>query len=169
MAEFDEARNLLTQQKYKEAAEALDRMTPNNKNKDEFWYLRGVVSLKLRNYDAAQEYFERAVLLDKKSKYYQIKGMAHFEVFEIEEAIESFLKALALEPNNATTHFFLSICYLFLDDPRSDFYIRKARKIDTKKTKQLLLNFYSLFLKNDPHMSAAQKAKIEEKIRKIKT
>ncbi|VVC04112.1 Tetratricopeptide repeat protein [Candidatus Bilamarchaeum dharawalense] len=169
MAGFDEARNLLTQQRYKEAASVLDRVISENKNKDEFWYLRGVVSLKLRNYDVAQECFERALLLDRKSKYYQIKGMAHFELFEIEDAVEAFLNALALEPNNAATNFFLSICYLFLDDPRSDFYIRKAHNVDSKKTKQLLLNFYTFFLKNDPRMSPAMKAKVEAKLHDMRS
>ncbi|MFH1785263.1 MAG: tetratricopeptide repeat protein [Candidatus Micrarchaeota archaeon] len=165
MAEFDEARNLLSQQKYKEAALMLDRTMPNNKNKDEFWYLRGVVSLKLKNYDAAQEFFDRALAVEKKSKYYQIKGMAYFELFEIDEAVDAFLSALALEPDNATINFFLSISYLFLDDPRSEQYIRKAYTADMKKTRQLLLNFYTVFLKNDRSLTDVQKRKIEEKIR----
>ena len=168
MAEFDEARSLLSQQKYKEAALMLDRIMPDNKNKDEFWYLRGVVSLKLRNYDAAQESFDRALMLERKSKYYQIKGMAHFEVFEIDEAVEAFLNALEIEPKNATTNFFLSISYLFLDDPRSEKYIQRAYDADNKKTKQLLLNFYTLFLKNDMGMSATQKDKIESRIHEMK-
>ena len=167
MAEFDEAKELLSQQKYKEAAMLLDRSIGDNRSNDEFWYLRGIVSLKLRNYEAAQECFDRAIMTGKKAKYYQIKGMAYFELFEMDEAVDAFLSALELEPNDASTNFFLSMSYMLLDDPRADTYIKKAYAVDAKRTKQLLLNFYTLFLKNDRKMSQVQKAKIEGKIHEM--
>ncbi|MDD5171439.1 MAG: tetratricopeptide repeat protein [Candidatus ainarchaeum sp.] len=168
MEDMEQARSLLAKQRYREAADLLDRLLPRDSDNDELWYLRGMVSLKLKNYDAAQECFERALLLGKKSRYYQIKGMAHFEVFEMEEAAEAFLNALALEPNDATSNFFLAMCYLFLDDPRSDAHIKRAHEINSKKTKQLLLNFYTLFLKDDPRTSVAQRNAIEAQIKSLK-
>ncbi|MFH0884175.1 MAG: tetratricopeptide repeat protein [Candidatus Micrarchaeota archaeon] len=168
MQELERARMLLRELKFKEAAAVLDRLILGDSGNDELWYLRGVISLKMRNYDAAQDCFERALLLGRQSRYYQIKGMAHFELFEIEKAVEAFIEALEIEPDDPTTNFFLAICYLFLDDPRSDVHIRKARDLDGKKTKQLLLNFYSLFLKEDPRISDAQKRKIEERMKGLR-
>jgi Tfp pilus assembly protein PilF len=94
--------------------------------------------------------------------------MAHFELFEIGDAVEAFSDALALEPDDPTTNFFLAVCYLFQDDPRSDAHIRKAYSSDGRKTRQLLLNFYTLFLKDDPRISEAQKRKIEERMKGMK-
>lgn len=168
MEEIEQARALLANQRYREAASMIDRLLPRVPNNDELWYLRGMASLKLKNYDAAQECFERALLLGRKSRYYQIKGMAHFEVFEMEEASGAFLNALALEPNDATTNFFLAMCYLFLDDPRSDVHIKRAYQLDGKKTKQLLMNFYTLFLKDDPRINENQRKAIEARIRSLK-
>jgi tetratricopeptide (TPR) repeat protein len=168
MEELERAKSLLRELKFKEAAATLDRLLLSEPDNDELWYLRGVISLKMRNYDAAQDCFERALLLGRQSRYYQIKGMAHFELFEIEKAAEAFNEALQIEPDDPTTNFFLALCYLFLDDPRSDAHIRKARELDGKKTRQLLLNFYSLFLKEDPRISDAQRKKIEERMKGMK-
>jgi len=168
MDEAGEARTLLAAGKYREAARVLDRLIRTNGEKDELWYLRGLVSLKLKSYDNALECFERALMLGRKSRYHQIKGMAHFEIYEIDEAEEEFLNALALDPNDATTNFFLAICYLFQDDPRSEDYIRKAYGLNGKRTKQLLMNFYTLFLKNDPKILETQKKRVEQRIRQIK-
>lgn len=168
MEDMEQARSLLIKQRYREAADLLDRLLPGNTENDELWYLRGIASLKLKSYDAAQECFERALLLGKKSRYYQIKGMAHFEVFEMEDAAAAFLNALALEPNDATSNFFLAMCYLFLDDPRSDTHIKKAHALNSKKTKQLLLNFYTLFLKDDPRTSESQRNAIEAQIKGLR-
>ncbi len=168
MAGIEEAKGLIVQQRYREAADALDRMLASESGRDELWYLRGIVSLKMKNYDAALECFERALVLGRRSRYYQIKGMAHFELFEMDRAVEAFGEALAIEPKDATTNFFLAICYMFMDDPRSDAHIRRARELDNRKTRQLLLNFYTLFMKDDPRVSAALRNKIEERIRGMK-
>lgn len=168
MPELERARELLRELKFKEAAAVLDRLLLADSGNDELWYLRGVISLKMRSYDAAQDCFERALLLGRQSRYHQIKGMAHFELFEIDKAVEAFTEALDIEPEDPTTNFFLAICYLFLDDPRSDAHIKKAKQLDGRKTKQLLLNFYSLFLKEDPRITPVQKKKIEERLKGVK-
>lgn len=165
---IEEARSLLFQHRYSDAAAAIDRMLMEKPNDDELWYLRGVVSLKLKNYDAAQECFERALVLGRKSKYYQIKGMAHFELFEVEEAIKAFTEALAIEPEDATTNFFLSLCFMFQDDPRAGDFIKKAKAADRKKTAQLLLNFYTLFIREDPKVSQATKSRLEQRLKELR-
>jgi tetratricopeptide (TPR) repeat protein len=168
MDEVGQVRSLLMQRKYREAAAMLDDLLPSDSGRDDLWYLRGITFLKARNYDGALECFERALIVDRKSAYSQIKGMAHFELLEIEKALEAFSEALALEQNNATTHFFLALCYLFLDDPRADAHMKKALGIDAKKTKQLLLNFYTLFIKDEPKVNGAVKRKIEERMKALK-
>jgi len=168
MEELDEAKALLGAQKYQKAAEVLDRLLMANPDKDELWYMRGIVSLKMRSYDAAQDCFERALMLGPKSKYYQIKGMAHFELFEMDDAVEAFGEALKIEPEDPTTNFFLAMCYLFLDDPKADIHIKKAHSQDGKKTKQLLLNFYTLFLKDDPRINGVQRKRIEERLKGLR-
>jgi tetratricopeptide (TPR) repeat protein len=167
MDDLGTARALLSQQKYREAADILDRMLLSDGESDELWYLRGMVSLKMKNYDAAQECFERALVLGRKSRYYQIKGMAHFELFEMEEAAGAFRDALALE-DGPTSNFFLAMCYMFLDDPRSDEHMRRAYQLDKRKSSQLLLNFYTIFLKDDPRVPPQVRKRIEDRIKSLR-
>ncbi len=169
MEQLEEARSLLGSGRYKEAGALLDSVLASSKSNDEAWYLRGMVFLKTRNYDGAQECFEHALLLGRKSRYYQIKGMAHFELYEMDEAAEAFRNALSLEPDDATTNFFLALSYLFLDDPRADDCMRKAYAQNSKKTAQLLTNFYTLFIKNDPRVNDAQKKMIEERMKGLRS
>jgi len=163
-----EVQRLLAQQKYREAAKVLDRLLASDNENGELWYLRAVASLKMKNYDAAEEYLERALFTGKKAKYYQMKGMAHFEIFELEPAVESFQNALSLEPSDVTSNFFIAVCYMLLDDSRSAGYMKRAREINSRKTRQLLLNFYTLFLKDDPAISNAQKDRIMKRIKAVK-
>src|SRR5512143_108475 len=169
MEQLEEARNLLGSGRYKEAGSVLDAVLASSRSNDEAWYLRGMVFLKMKNYDGAQECFEHALMLGRKSRYYQIKGMAHFELFEMDEAAEAFRNALSLEPDDATTNFFLALSYLFLDDGRADEFLRRAYQLNSKKTAQLLMNFYTLFIKSDPRVNDAQKKMIEERMRGLRS
>jgi tetratricopeptide (TPR) repeat protein len=168
MEGLEDARALLMQQRYREAGGLLDRLILQKEGDHELWYLRGMVSLKLKNYDAAMECFERALMISKRSRYYQIKGMAHFEMFEIKEALEAFRQSLAMEPLDVVSHFFVSLCFMMQDDPRCGKHLRMAFETDPKKTRQLLMNFYSLFLQNDPRLTPAQKSRIEVRLKDIK-
>jgi tetratricopeptide (TPR) repeat protein len=161
-------RTLLAQQRYKDAGRVLDAMLMQNRDSDELWYLRGVVSLKLKSYDAAQEHFERALFIKKKAAYFKMKGMAHFEIFELEDAIDAFTDALAIQPKDAETEFFVAVCYMLMDDPRSDRHLKNAQGLDPKRTGQLLSNFYSFFIAGDPRVGDAQKKRIEQKIKSLK-
>lgn len=167
MDEIAKARDFLTKQKYKEAGDILDRLLVSDKENDELWYLRGVLSLKLKNYRRAQECLDRAIFIKKKAEYHKMKGMGYFEIYDLERAVESFLASVALEPSDAVSHFFIAISYMMLDDAHAADHIRKARQINAKKTKQLLSNFYTLFIERDPRVSNAQKKKIAERIKSL--
>ncbi|MFH0737796.1 MAG: hypothetical protein V1827_04410, partial [Candidatus Micrarchaeota archaeon] len=74
---------------------------------------------------------------------------------------------LGAEPDNPATHFFLGLCYMFLEDPRADAEMKRALGLDPKKTRQLFLNFYTFFIKDDPKVGAAMKKRMEERIRAL--
>lgn len=164
---LDEAQQLIMKHRYREAAQVLDKLLTQDRENGELWYLRGVASLKMKNYDGAQEYLERALSTGRKAKYFQMMGMAHFELFELKNAISAFDYALGIDSEDVTSAFFSAISYMLLDDPRSTDYLKRAYEISGKRTRQLLLNFYALFLKDDPRISDAQKSKILRKIRAL--
>ncbi|MBU0591986.1 hypothetical protein KKF81_05800 [Candidatus Micrarchaeota archaeon] len=164
---MEDAQKLLGEQKYVQAAKMLDRLLITEKNSSELFYLRGITSMKLRKYDSAQEYWERALFVERKSKYYKIKGMAYLEIFDVDNAVESFNSALKIEPDDVETNFFMSIAYMLMDDHQSAKYMKKAKQLNERKTKRLAFNFYTLFLKNDPTITSAQKSEILERIENI--
>jgi len=164
MAEADKAREYLAKGRYREAGELLDQMLISSKDDDELWYLRGVVSLKLKSYDAANESFERALSIRRKAEYFRTQGMAFLEMFEIEDAIHAFESASKLEPRDAVSRFFLGVCFMMMDDPRSADHLREAIALDPKRTKSLLSNFYSVMFGKDKRISEAQKKMMMDKI-----
>lgn len=168
MAEISDAKALISSGKYREAGRLLDRML-GARETHELWYLRGVVSLKLRNYDDAIEDFERALSLRKSALYLRMKGVARLELFELQDAIADFNEALKIEPDDLLSNFYIAVCYMFLDDPRSAGYLKKAFSLDRKKTKELLKDFYVMFFREDPLISKALKTDLETRIDRIKT
>jgi tetratricopeptide (TPR) repeat protein len=164
----DVVRSLLAKQRYLEAARALDGLLMRNADNDELWYLRGIVSLKLKGYDSAHECFERALFIRKRPEYYRVKGMAHFEIFELEEAADAFLRALALDPRDAESEFFAAICYMLMEDPRATGHMKRAQELDAARTVQLLSNFYSFFIEKDQRAGDAQKKALSQMIRSLK-
>src|SRR3989338_351177 len=107
MADIKYAKTLLAKGNYRQAATELDMLLRKEKENEELWYLRGVVSLKLNNYDAAHENFQRANWIKKKAEHFKIMGMAHLEVFELEEAIDDFKQAIAMEKGDSELPFFI--------------------------------------------------------------
>ncbi|MBN1169720.1 tetratricopeptide repeat protein [Candidatus Micrarchaeota archaeon] len=163
MDEIKKAEDLLNQKKYRQAADILDIIIAKGGG-DRAFYLKGVTALKLKNYDLAQEYFLKAIKLSDRAEYRQVKGMSHFEVFQLEEALEEFKKAIDLDKRDVTPYFFIAMSYMFLDDPRGEEYLKTAKKMDGKKTRQLLKNFYATFIKDDPKASQGVKKKIIDMI-----
>lgn len=142
---MDVAKSLIAAGKLKEAGAVLDEMLSGQPENDGLWYLRGIVSLKLRNYNGAQEAFNRAVLLRRRGEYLRMIGVAHMELFELEDAVEAFGAAVEKDESDVLSLFFLSVCHMFFDSPLSVEYIRRAYEVDRKRTRQLLNNFYSSF------------------------
>ncbi len=166
MASIKQARELLEKGDYKQAAEAIDELLRAKKDDDRLWYMRAVAAIKLKSYDSAQECLLQAIILKDRPEYRRLKGMAYLEIFELENAIEEFKKAIKLKPADAGTHFFLFLAYAMMDDPRAADHLRQALKLDPKAARELLENTYSIFVENDPHLSAAQKNKISQLMKK---
>lgn len=164
----DVVQGLLAKQRYREAGSALDSLLMRRKDSDELWYLRGVVSLKLKGYGSAQECFERAISIRERPEYYRMKGIAHFEIFELDEAADAFLRALALKPKDAESEFFAAMCYMLMDDARATAHMKRAQELDARRTGQLLANFYSFFIEKDPGATEAQKKDVSRRIRAMK-
>jgi len=162
MDKLQTAKEYLSKGRYREAGNILNGLIRENRDNDELWYFLGVLAVKLRNYDTAQEYLERAISLNKKPEYLWFRGMAYMETLEIEAAIYAFREVLEIDKNNVDANFFLSICYLLLDDSKSDFYMKKAYAKDKKKTKQLLKNFLEAFVGGSARPGL--KSKIEKQI-----
>ena len=167
MAHINEAKSYISKEKFKEAGILIDKLL-RKKETDELWYLRGLVSLKIKNYDNAIECFERALSLKKHFLYFRMKGVARMELFELEEAVADFGEALSIVPNDHLSNFYTAICYMFLDNMKSADFLRKAYEIDKKRTKELLNNFYIMFFMKDPLVTKAVKDNMKRNIENIK-
>ncbi len=165
MGDPTRARQLIAQGHYREAKDIVDDLI-RQKEDDELYYLRGIISLKMKNYDSAQEYFERALTISNKAIYHRTIAMAYFELFDIENAIDAFKESLKLDPQDHTSNFFLALSYMLIDNPTSTEFLKRAYAINPKKTQTLLYRFYDLFVKKDPAISDAQKKKIMQSIEK---
>ncbi len=167
MGELENARHLLENSHYNSAGALLDRLLRKEKENSELWYLRGLVSMRLKNYDAAHECFNRALFISRKPHYHKIKAMSHLEVFQVESALEHFLASHSLSPKDATVCFFIFVCYLLLDNPKAKDYVEKAYLLDRKKTKLLLQSFYSVFLKSDKSINPKLLKDLETRMSRI--
>ncbi len=152
---------LLKSQEYMTAGRLLDLEISKNKSNHYLWYLRGVVSLNANNYPNSLECFSRALNLKKEYEYFRLKGMTYFQIFEFEEAIIEFENALKIK-KNSEIYFYLSLCYMFLDDPISKDYLETAYLKNKKKTKILLKSFYNSILKNSWELNKKQKDELEK-------
>ncbi|MCM8776071.1 MAG: tetratricopeptide repeat protein, partial [Candidatus Omnitrophica bacterium] len=128
------------------------------------WYLLGILAMKLKNYELAHEYFERALLIKKKQEYLMFDGLAYLETLDVEEAERRFLEYLELKPDDSEVNFYLAVCYLLQGDPRSRDAIARAYAIDKKKTKMMLQDFFHEVIEKNPAFSESVKNEIRKKI-----
>ncbi len=163
MDEIKEAESLLIEKKYKEASHMLQKILAKGGN-EKAYFLKGILSLKLKNYKVAQEYFSRAIEMKPKAEYHHMKGLSHFEIFEMEDAEKEFLNVIGKNKKDAEAHFFLALSYMFMDDPRGEEYLKAALDIDSRKTKALLKNFFLAFISKDPDATETRKKRILERI-----
>lgn len=167
MRELENAKAMLEKRNYSTAGKLLDSLLSKDRDNPELWYLRGLVSLKLKNYAAAHECFERAIFINRKPQYYKVKGMSHLEMFEVDLALDHFLYALKLDPKDPILNFFVFICYVLSGDPRAKQYVERAYLLDKKKTKALLKSFYELFLSVDKSVNPKLLKELESRINRI--
>jgi len=167
MDNIETAKNLMAGGKYKEAGNVLNRLLQKNRDNDELWYFLGILAVKLKNYESAHEYLERALSIRKKPEYLWFMGMTYMETLELDAAIEAFEDLLRIDSKNVNANFFLSICYLLLDDPTSERYMKKAYTLDKNKTKQLLKNFFHAFASKSPDVKPALKNKIKKELENL--
>ncbi|HLD59592.1 MAG TPA: hypothetical protein VI912_01250 [Candidatus Bilamarchaeaceae archaeon] len=162
MDDVEKAKELLKNRNYLEAAELIENSLKKNEN-DELWYLRGIISLKLKSYDYAHECFETAYWINKKPEYLKTDGMAYMEMLEVEEAIEKFKEANEIK-EDAEHYFFIAVCYMFLNDDKSKEFLKKAYEMNKDKTVRLLKDFFNSFFRDNPEVGQKTKEMIEEKI-----
>lgn len=161
------AKKLITDKRYAEANRIINKMLSEQRENDELWYLKGILLLKLGEYDAAMESFREALWIEKKPEYFKMQGMTNFELFELEDAIKNFQEAITLDKKDAVSHFFIALCYMFLDDPKSQEYVKKAYKLNKKRTTELVRNFYQVFFSKTPFMKKTVKDALEKEIEEI--
>jgi tetratricopeptide (TPR) repeat protein len=134
-----------------------------NRDDPEGWFLMGMVSQYKKNADYALECFERALYLKKTEKYHKAKGMSHMGLFEFEEAAGELKRALEMN-KDAESHFMLSIALMFLKDEGANGQMVEAYRINPKKTKEMLKDFFDTFFKNDESIPESEKKEMLKKL-----
>lgn len=167
MERLDKVKKLEKKGRYREAAVILDSLLSKQGEDDSLLYLRAILAMRLRDYEKAREFLERAIFIKRKHNYVRTKGMLFFEILDFQGAASEFEECISLKPRDFICNFFLSMCYMFLDDPRSAEYLKKARSINKKKTKSFLKSFYLNFFKSDNSLDVASRRIIEEKLKKL--
>ena len=96
--------------------------------------------LSLRNFTQAQNSLEKAIELDRRNylAFYN-KALLHEELGDIDGAIESYLRALRIEPNHAESNNNLGKIFLLRDEPkRASKLFDRAISFDGKHTQALI-------------------------------
>ncbi|MEW6528415.1 MAG: hypothetical protein AB1391_00855 [Candidatus Micrarchaeota archaeon] len=165
---------LINNGKYSEAAKILDENIAKNNN-DRFYYLRSIVSYKLKNYEYACEMLEHALSLKKDSEYLKFYALIKMEILEFADALETLNNVLMLKKNDAEAYFLSAICLMFLDDKQNqeckkkyNEYMKLAYINDPKKTKIMIKEFYLNFFKDNIFLSENDRKALEEKIKRIR-
>lgn len=141
------------------AKEALkkDKMDP------EAWFMLGMAAQHEGQRSHAVECFERALYVKPDPKYYRAKASVHMEAFEFGQAVEELQEALDIK-EDVDSLFLLSICLLFLDSSDAARYMHRAHEVNSKRTKELLRDFFLRFFKEDKGISDKEKKRLWAKI-----
>lgn len=157
---------LIKKGKYAEAAKALDSELAK-KEDARLYYLRAIVSYKLKNYEYADEMLEHALFMKKEPEYLKLRALVLMETLEFEDAL-GVLKKLLERKKDAEAYFLAAVCLIFLGDQKSRDYMQLAYLADRGKTKALINEFYSNFFKGNRFISEKERKALEEKIKKIR-
>lgn len=157
---------MINKEEYAEAARLLDQDLAK-KEDDRLYYLRAIVSYKLKNYDYAHEMLEHALFMKREPDYLKLKALALMETLEFADAFE-VLKEVLAHKKDAEAYFLASVCLMFLDSPKSREYLQLAYLADRAKTKSLIRHFYEIFFRSSRFVSMKEKKALETKIAAIK-
>lgn len=157
---------MISKGEYAEAARLLDQDLAK-KEGDRLYYLRAVVSYKLKNYDYAHEMLEHALFMKKDPQYLKFKALVLMETLDFADALETLKEALHLT-RDAEAYFLASVCLMFMDSPKSREYLQLAYLADRAKTKSLIRHFYEIFFRSNQFVSMKEKKALEAKIALIK-
>ncbi|MEM3422711.1 MAG: tetratricopeptide repeat protein [Candidatus Bilamarchaeaceae archaeon] len=159
MDKVEEARvkSLLLKAKYRDAAKLLNDYLLKTKDDPTAWYLLGIISMRLKNYESAHEYFERSFLLKKDYDPLFFDGLAYLEMLDTEAAKRKFLSCIEIDPDRHEANFYLAICYLLEGNPLSSNYIKKAFRSNRERTLSLLYNFFNEVIEKNPFYSKNDK------------
>ena len=154
---------LLSKGKGPEIRELARGRLKKNRGDAEAWFMLGMVAHNEGARESAMEYFERALYYRNSPKYLKAMASLQMEMLDFGDAIETLREALELE-DDADANFLMGIACLFLDSPKSRLYIKKAHRIDPKRTKKLLQRFYDKFFRDDVAIPESEKKRILEKL-----
>jgi len=166
MTEVAAVLDLVERKKYEEAAVLLDEVLAKEKS-PELYYLRGIISMRLKNYEYAIECLERA-LADGGDKREILRAMAsaYIEQGKFLQAKEHLEQ---MDKKDVDAYFLLAISSIFLNDPISaKEYMNLAYLKDRERTKELLEHFYSVFIRPNPELTEKEKEFLWEKIKSIR-
>ncbi|MFA5049600.1 MAG: tetratricopeptide repeat protein [Candidatus Micrarchaeia archaeon] len=165
--DYSNIRMLIAKKEYRAAGGLIDSYLSKDNENHYLWYLRGTASLGAKNYNSALECFEKALSIKKEFEYFRAMGITYFEKLDFEEAIIEFENALKIK-KDSEIYFYISLCCMFLEDPRSKDFMETAYFRNRKKTKELLVSLYDKVLKDSRELSDKQKKELEKIIKSIK-
>ena len=162
MSERALARELIRKGKFKEATHILDQMLAKDSQDAGCWHLKGIAALKMRSYEAAKGHLVRANSIEDKPEYRKAKGMVHFELLELEEAVGEFLCASG--ETDAQSHLYAALAFMLMDDPRAADHLKEALRLDPAGSRRALEGFYEGFIAKDPRVGQMQKNRMRDLI-----
>jgi len=102
----------------------------------EAYYNLAIELIETGNYDAALDKLNQAITLDEKTgKYFSASALIYFMQGAVETAIEYYLKAIDLDPENFNNYLYLSNIYLVKELPAKS---RETLKKGIEKTEEMI-------------------------------
>lgn len=160
---MEESLALLRAGKMKEMRARAKEMLMKDKLDPEAWFMLGMAAQHDGQINYALECFERALYVKPDPKYHRAKASVHMESFEFEAALEDLQAALDLK-EDVESIFLLSVCLLFLESPDAGMHMKRAYRKDSKRTKELLREFFLEFFKGDKSIPEKRKKEMWAKL-----
>ncbi len=127
--------------------------------------------LKSKNYDMAMDYVDKALKIKETKEAWLLKGQIYHEMVKFQESLDSYLKAISIDPSNPEGWYYLGVTLedlgreeesieafnhvLELDENYSLAWLRKGLIMQAKGLNDEALLCYNNILKNDKKNYAA--------------